>query len=109
MVEILDNTTVDLMRTYRKNRLLQMMQQLDVPTMLIYDPVSIRYVTDSRNVQVYALNHDCRYLFIAADGTTELFDWVAGHDAYHGHLNTIDAVHVAHPVGFMSDGVENYY
>ena len=108
MVEILDNTTVDLMRTYRKNRLLQMMQQLDVPTMLIYDPVSIRYVTDSRNVQVYALNHDCRYLFIAADGTTELFDWVAGNDAYHGHLNTIDAVHVAHPVGFMSDGVENY-
>ncbi|GIT76256.1 MAG: hypothetical protein Ct9H300mP31_07870 [Acidimicrobiaceae bacterium] len=38
------------------------------------------------------------------DGTTELFDWVAGHDAYHGHLDTIDAVHFARPVGFMSDG-----
>ena len=106
MVEALPDATVYRMRHYRKDRLLQMMQELDIPTLLIYDPVSIRYATDSRNVQVYALNHECRYLFMAADGTTELFDWVAGHDAYHGHLDTIDAVHVARPVGFMSDGAE---
>ena len=92
------------MRHYRKNRLLQMMQELAVPTLLIYDPVSIRYATDSRNVQVYALNHDCRYLFMGADGTTELFDWVAGYDEYHGHLDTIDEVHIARPFGYMSDG-----
>ena len=108
MVETLPDATVHRMRHYRKDRLLQMMQELDIPTLLIYDPVSIRYATDSRNVQVYALNHECRYLFMAADGTTELFDWVAGHDAYHGHLDTIDAVHVARPVGFMSDGVDNF-
>jgi|TARA_B100001971_G_scaffold193617_1_gene198914 hypothetical protein len=58
-------------------------------------------------VQVYALNHECRYLFMAADGTTELFDWTAGHDTYHGHLDTIDAVHVARPVSFMSAGADN--
>ncbi|NNF54155.1 MAG: aminopeptidase P family protein, partial [Acidimicrobiales bacterium] len=108
MVETLPSATIHRMRHYRKNRLLQMMQELDVPTLLIYDPVNIRYATDSRNVQVYALNHDCRYLFMAADGTTELFDWVAGHDAYHGHLDTIDMVHTARPVGYMSDGEENF-
>lgn len=108
MVEILDEGAVKRMRHFRKSRLLKMMRQLDVPNLIIYDPVSIRYVTDSRNVQVYALNHDCRYLFVGADGRCELFDWVAGHDAYHGHLDTVDAVHVAHPVGFMSDGVENF-
>lgn len=104
MVETLDSATVRRMRVYRKQRLLQMMKELDIPTLLIYDPVSIRYVTDSRNVQVYALNHDCRYAFVGADGTLELFDWVAGHDAYHGDLDLIDAVHVARPVGYMSDG-----
>jgi hypothetical protein len=108
MVEALPDVTVHRMRHYRKDRLFQMMQELDIPTLLIYDPVSIRYATDSRNVQVYALNHECRYLFMAADGTTELFDRVAGHDAYHGHLDTIDAVHVAHPVGFMSGGADNF-
>lgn len=108
MVETLDDATVRRMRAYRKQRLIDMMQLLDVPTLLIYDPVSIRYATDSRNVQVYALNHDCRYLFMAADGTAELFDWVAGHDAYHGDLGTVDAVHLARPVGFMSDGDENF-
>ena len=56
MVEALPNATVHRMRHYRKDRLLQMMQELDIPTLLIYDPVSIRYATDSRNVQVYALN-----------------------------------------------------
>jgi Xaa-Pro aminopeptidase len=108
MVETLDASAVHRMRMYRKNRLMAMMQKLDIPNLLIYDPVSIRYVTDSRNVQVYALNHDCRYLFVGADGTCELFDWVAGHEAYHGHLETVDAVHVAQPVGFMSDGTENF-
>lgn len=108
MVETLAPETLHRMRHYRKNRLLQMMQELNIPTLLIYDPISIRYATDSRNVQVYALNHECRYLFMAADGTTELFDWVAGHDAYHGHLDTIDEVHVARPVGFMSDGADHF-
>ena len=108
VVETLDDATVRRMRAYRKQRLIETMQQFDVPTLLIYDPVSIRYATDSRNVQVYALNHDCRYLFMAADGTTELFDWVAGPEAYHGHLDTVDAVHLARPVGFMSDGDENF-
>ena len=45
---------------------------------------------------------------MAVDGTTELFDWVAGPEAYHGHLDTVDAVHLARPVGYMSDGDENF-
>ncbi len=108
MVETLPDATVRSMRQYRKQRLIKLMQELDVPTLLIYDPVSIRYATDSRNVQVYALNHDCRYLFVGADGTTELFDWVAGHPAYHGHLDTVDVVHIARPVGYMSDGDDHF-
>lgn len=37
MVETLSDATAHRMRRYRKNRLLQMMQELDVPTLLIYD------------------------------------------------------------------------
>ena len=64
MGETLPDATVHRMRHYRKDRLLQMMQELDIPTLLIYDPVSIRYATDSRNVQVYALNHELSLIHI---------------------------------------------
>jgi Xaa-Pro dipeptidase len=107
MVQTLPEDAVRRLRRYRHDRLVEMMVALDVPALLLYDPVNIRYATDSRNVQVYALNHDARYCFIAHDGYTELFDWVAG-DVHHGHLDTIDAVRTARPVGFMSDGDENY-
>lgn len=107
MVKTLPDDALHRIRRYRHDRLVEMMNTHDVPALLLYDPVNVRYATDSRNVQVYALNHDARYCFIGNNGHTVLFDWVIG-DTHHAHLDTIDEVHIARPVGFMSDGDDNY-
>ena len=76
-------------RRYRHGRLLEVMRARQVPALLFYAPINIRYATDARNMQVYALNHDARSAFIGADGLTVLLDWFQG-DVYFGHLPCIE-------------------
>ncbi len=90
------------MRHYRHDRLVACMAARNVPSALYTDPVNIRYATDSRNMQVYALNHDVRSVFIAGDGYTVLFDWYVG-DVYFGGL-PIDEARVGMSYGFLSNG-----
>ncbi len=99
----LSEEALNRMRRYRQDRLRRAMAKRNLPALLLYDPVNIRYATDARHMQVYALNHDARYLFLALEGPTILFDWVDG-DLYFGHLPTIDDVRIGQPYGFVADG-----
>lgn len=90
------------MRNYRHARLVGIMVARDLPALLMYDPVNIRYASDARNMQVYSLNHDARYLFLGADGHTVLFDWFQG-DVYFGDL-PIDEVRIGSAYGFVANG-----
>ncbi len=42
---------------------------------LFYDPINVRYATGVANMQVYTLHNPCRYVFVATDGPTVLFDF----------------------------------
>ena len=103
----LTNTELDRIRAYRLTRLRQQMAQQDVPALLLYDPVNIRYATDARNMQVYCLNHDARYVFVAVDGPVVLFDWF-DKDVYFGHLPLISEVRIGQPYGFVADGYAHF-
>lgn len=103
----LTDEMLDRIRRYRHNRLCRLMREKGIPALLLYDPVNIRYATDARNMQVYALNHDARYVFITADGHTVLFDWFQG-DVYFGDLPCIDEVRIGRPYGFVADGSQNF-
>ena len=48
-------------------------EQLDA--VLLYDPVNIRYATDSSNMQVWTLHNATRYALVFADGYSILWDF----------------------------------
>ena len=98
---------LDRMRRYRHARLCEAMARRGVPAVLFYDPINIRYATDVRNMQVYALNHDARYVFLTADGFTVLFDWYRG-DVYFGGLDMIDEVRIGRPFGYVANDTQTY-
>lgn len=108
MTEIprLSDSALQRMRCYRQDRLCQCMATYDIPALLMYDPINIRYASDARNMQVYSLNHDARYFVMAANGRTALFDWFQG-DVYFGGL-PIDEVRIGHAYGFVANGDDDF-
>ena len=79
------------------------MRERDVPAVLAYDPVNIRYVTDARNMKVSALNNDGRYVMVLADGPTVLFEWNNTVDLFRG-LPATSEVRAARTWSFMAEG-----
>ncbi|NIF78061.1 aminopeptidase P family protein [Paraburkholderia sp. Cy-641] len=79
------------MRRYRLARVRQQLVNSDYAGILLYDPVNIRYATDSSNMQVWALHNACRYAFIPAEGPVIL--WEFDHcDFLSHHTESIDEI-----------------
>lgn len=99
----LTDDTLQSIRTYRHDRVCRLLNEQGVPALLAYDPLNIRYITDARNMQVYAMCNDVRYVFLAADGHTVLFDWNNTVD-FFANLSTIDEVREAETLSFFAEG-----
>lgn len=82
------------LRSYRLGRVRQELRRHDYAGILLYDPLNIRYATDSRNMAVWTTHNAVRYLFIPTEGPTTLFDF---HNCEHlcEDLGTIDEVRPA--------------
>ncbi len=73
----------------RRERLARLRAELarrELAAILLYDPVNIRYATDSRNMAVWTLHNPVRYAFVALEGPVLVFDF--------------------HNCGHLSDGLE---
>ena len=95
-------------RRLRLGRLARVREQLtrrDLAACVLLDPVSIRYATGARNMQVFHLRNPARYLFVAADGPVVLFEFPGCHHLAEG-LETIDEVRPAITVSFAAAGPE---
>jgi Xaa-Pro dipeptidase len=79
------------MRQYRKNRIVQELVARELDGIIIYDPVNIRYATDSTNMQLWVAHNATRFCFIGADGRTVLFDYHAS-EHLSDHAGTVDEV-----------------
>ena len=44
--------------------------------MLLYDPVNVRYATDSRNMQIWTMHNSARYCLVPSEGKATFFDYV---------------------------------
>lgn len=99
----LPDTHLERIRRYRLARLRATMRARGLPCLLAYDPVNIRYMTDARNMQVYALNQDCRYAFLAAEGPCVLFEWNNTVDFFKD-LPGVDEVRGALTWGYLAEG-----
>lgn len=73
------------MREYRLQRIVNELQKRDLAGVLLFDPLNIRYATDSTNMQVWIMHNHARACFVAASGHMVLWDFHGG-DHLSAHL-----------------------
>ena len=66
---------LDSMREFRLQRLMQELQRRDYGGILLFDPLNIRYATDTTNMQLWITHNPARACFVSADGYIVLFDF----------------------------------
>lgn len=77
------------------------MVQRDIGSLLLVDPVNIRYATDSRNMQIFTSRNPARYLFLPAEGPVVLFEF-AGCAHLARELETIDEIRIARTASYVA-------
>ena len=63
------------MRKTRLNRIVQQLRQRDYAGVLCFDPLNIRYATDSSNMHIWTMHNPSRAVFVSADGYVVLWDF----------------------------------
>ncbi len=66
---------LDTMREFRLQRLVLELQKHDYGGIVLFDPLNIRYATDSTNMQLWITHNPARACFVSADGYMALFDF----------------------------------
>ncbi len=85
----LDLPRVEKIRTYRVERVLSQMSKDGVDALLLFDPINIRYVTDSSNMQIWTSHNLARATLITANGYLVLWDFTRCEHMTE-HLGRID-------------------
>jgi Xaa-Pro aminopeptidase len=94
---------MDTVRAYRLQRVQQMLRERNLTAILLFDPLNIRYATDSTNMQLWTMHDAARYCFVAAEGPVIVFDY---HECEHlsTHNPLIDEVRPARSWFYFSSG-----
>ncbi|MEL6886473.1 MAG: dimethylsulfonioproprionate lyase DddP [Pseudomonadota bacterium] len=66
---------LDAMRTYRWRRLTQHIVDRGYAGLLMFDPLNIRYATDSTNMQLWNTHNPFRAVLVCADGYMVIWDY----------------------------------
>ncbi len=82
LISPLPHEVLDRARAYRLGRLRMEKERSDVSTLLLYDPINIRYALDSSNMQVFSEHNPIRYAMILPGGPAILWEIRKG-----AHLN----------------------
>ncbi|WP_350333794.1 M24 family metallopeptidase [Coralliovum pocilloporae] len=79
------------LREYRLSRIRAELKKRDYAGILMWDPLNIRYATDSTNMQLWITHNSARACFIATEGPVVLFDF---HSCNHlsEHLPLVDEI-----------------
>jgi len=71
----LDLPDLQEMRAYRWRRLVKHVVDRDYGGLLVFDPLNIRYATDSTNMQLWNTHNPFRAVLICADGYMVIWDY----------------------------------
>jgi Xaa-Pro aminopeptidase len=87
----LDAPDVQAARRYRLTRIRAELVKRDLAGIVVYDPLNVRYATDSTDMQLWCSHNAVRYAFVATDGPVILWDF---HNCEHlsWHLECIDEI-----------------
>lgn len=59
---------------YRLERVRQYLHKFDYAGIVLFDPINVRYATDSTNMQIWLMHNPARYVFVPTEGPVILFD-----------------------------------
>lgn len=94
---------MDTVRSYRLNRVREQLRYHDLAGIILYDPLNVRYSTDSTNMQLWATHNACRYAFVPTEGPVIVFEF--DHcDFLNGHSNVVDEVRKCKPWFYFAIG-----
>lgn len=82
------------MRRYRLERIRAELVRRDLAGVLLYDPINIRYATDSTNMQLWVAHNPTRHCFVGTEGPVVLFDYFAC-EHLSDHSGMVDEVRPA--------------
>jgi Xaa-Pro dipeptidase len=82
------------MRQYRLDRIRAELKRRNYAGALLYDPVNIRYATDSTNMQLWVAHNPTRHCFVATEGPVVLFDYFSC-EHLSDHSGMVDEVRPA--------------
>ena len=102
-----DQIDFDRMRMYRLNRVREQLLNNDIGACILFDPINIRYATDTRNMSVFSFHLMTRYVFILASGPVILFEYPKCEHIYENNC-TIDEVRSVINWDFFSQGNNVY-
>ena len=71
----LDLPDLQAMRRYRWDRLTRFINDRDYAGLLVFDPLNIRYASDSTNMQLWNTHNPFRALLLCADGYMVMWDY----------------------------------
>ena len=71
----LEVPNLDRMREYRLSRLVEQLNKRGYGGIVLFDPLNIRYATDTTNMQLWITHNPGRACFVGADGHICLFDF----------------------------------
>jgi Xaa-Pro aminopeptidase len=82
------------MRRFRLDRLRAELARSECDAALLYDPLNIRYATDTTNMSVWTMHNAVRYVLVAAAGPVVLFEYSDG-EFLSAHSEVIDEIRPA--------------
>lgn len=82
------------MRRYRVDRVREQLAANDCDAALLYDPLNVRYVTDTTNMSIWTMHNAVRFVFVATDGPVVLFEFSHG-EFLSLHSEVIDEIRPA--------------
>lgn len=99
----LDLPDLRAIRHDRRHRIISELHKQDVDAVLLFDPINIRYATDSSNMQVWTSHNLARAALVCTDGHTVLWDFTHC-EHMTGHLDYIDEIRSAAGAFYFEHG-----
>lgn len=82
------------MRRYRLARVRQQLEAANCDAALLYDPINVRYSTDTTNMSLWTMHNAVRYAFVATQGPVIVFEFSDG-EFLSAHSEVVDEIRPA--------------
>lgn len=97
----MDQSLMARVRAYRLRRVREEMAAREIGSIVLVDPVNVRYATDTRNMQIFSARNPARYVFIPAEGPVVLFEFAGCEHLSAGSPN-VDEVRPATTTSYVA-------